>query len=168
MPRSNAFGLGLWRSSLLHIIGVSVSATKPDTRTAPASVSANSVKSRPVRPGAKASGAYTAASVRVIATMAKPTSRAPFNAAWNGSRPSSIWRKTFSSITIASSTTSPIASTRASKVKVLIVNPATAMRPNTPIRLTGMVTSGMMDARNVRRNTNTTNATRPMASPMVW
>ena len=38
-------------------MGVSVSATKPDTTTAPASVTANSMKSRPVRPGVKAMGA---------------------------------------------------------------------------------------------------------------
>jgi hypothetical protein len=44
-------------SSSEHIIGVSVSATKPETITAPASVSANSVKSRPVRPVMKATGA---------------------------------------------------------------------------------------------------------------
>ena len=38
------------RSSLAPIIGDSVSATTPDTRTAPASVSANSRNSEPVRP----------------------------------------------------------------------------------------------------------------------
>jgi len=48
--RSKRFGDGLWRSSLLHIIGVSVSAVNPETITAPASVSANSTNSRPVRP----------------------------------------------------------------------------------------------------------------------
>jgi hypothetical protein len=57
MKRSKRPGLALWRSSLLHIIGVSVSAQKPETITAPASVSANSANSRPVRPGVKASGA---------------------------------------------------------------------------------------------------------------
>ena len=43
--------------SLAHIIGDSVSATNPDTITAPASVRANSMNSRPVRPGVKATGA---------------------------------------------------------------------------------------------------------------
>ena len=65
----------------------------------------------------------------------------------------------FSSTTIASSTTSPIASTSASSTSVLMVKPASAMRMNAPTRLTGMVTSGMIDARKVRRNTNTTSAT---------
>ncbi len=167
MPRSKRLGDGLWRSSLLHIIGVSVSATKPETITAPASVSANSVNSRPVRPGVKASGAYTAASVSVIATTAKLISLAPFSAAWKGSSPSSMWRKMFSSTTMASSTTRPMASTSASSVSVLMVKPAAAMMPKAPIRLTGMVTIGMIDARIVRRNTNTTSATSTTASAMV-
>jgi len=48
-----------------------------------------------------------------------------------------------------------------------MLNPAAAMMPNAPIRLTGIVTSGMIDARTVRKNTNTTSATSSMASPMV-
>ena len=44
-------------SSRLHIIGDSVSATKPETITAPASVSANSTNSLPIRPGVNATGA---------------------------------------------------------------------------------------------------------------
>jgi hypothetical protein len=79
-------------SSLLHIIGVSVSATNPLTSTAPASVNANSPNSRPVRPGVKASGANTAASVSVIAMTAKLISRMPLIAAWKGFMPSSMWR----------------------------------------------------------------------------
>lgn len=81
-----------WRRSFEHIIGESVSAVNPDTSTAPASVSANSMKSFPVRPVMNAIGAYTAASVRVIATTAKPISRDPTSAAWNGAIPSSTWR----------------------------------------------------------------------------
>ena len=167
MPRSKRFGAGLWRSSLLHSIGVSVSATKPETITAPASVSANSPNSRPVRPGVKASGANTAASVSVIATTAKLISRTPLSAAWNGVSPSSMWRKMFSSTTMASSTTRPMASTSASSVSVLIVKPAAAISAKLPIRLTGIVTSGMNEARSVRRNTNTTSATSTTASATV-
>ncbi len=148
-------------------MGVSVSATKPETSTAPARVSANSTKIRPVRPGVKASGANTATRVSVMATTAKPISLAPLSAAWKGSSPSSMWRKMFSSTTMASSTTRPMASTRASRVKVFTVKPAAAMMAKAPIRLTGIVTSGMMEARRVRRNTNTTRATSTTASAMV-
>ena len=146
---------------------MSVSATKPDTSTAPASASANSTNRRPVRPGVKASGAYTATSVSVIVITAKPISRAPRIAAENGSCPSSMCRKMFSSITIASSTTRPMASTRASSVSVLMVKPASAIMAKVPTRLTGMVTIGMIDARTVRRKTKITSATSRMASVMV-
>ena len=74
----------------------------------------------------------------------------------------------FSSTTMASSTTSPMASTSASSVSVLMVNPAAAISAKEPIRLTGIVTSGMNDARSVRRNTNTTSATSTTASATVW
>ena len=73
----------------------------------------------------------------------------------------------FSSTTMASSTTRPMASTRASSVSVLTVKPASAMSANAPIRLTGMVTRGMNEARMVRRKTNTTNATSTTASATV-
>ena len=148
-------------------MGESVSATRPETTTAPARASANSVNSRPVRPGAKASGAYTATSVMVIATMAKPTSREPLSAAWNGVMPSSIWRKMFSSITMASSTTRPIASTKANSVSVLMLNPASAISAKAPMSDTGIVNRGMIEARKVRKNTRMTSATRPTASAMV-
>ena len=44
-------------SSSEHIIGDRVNATKPETSTAPAKVSANSMNSLPVRPVMKATGA---------------------------------------------------------------------------------------------------------------
>ena len=68
-------------SNIEHIIGVSVSDTKPDTSTAIATVNANSVNSLPVLPVANTSGTNTAASVTVIATTAKAISRLPAIAA---------------------------------------------------------------------------------------
>ncbi len=73
----------------------------------------------------------------------------------------------FSSITMASSTTSPMASTRASSVSVLMEKPNKAISANEPIRLTGMVIKGMTEARSVRRNTKMTSATSTAASAMV-
>ncbi len=73
-------------------MGESVSATNPETSTAPESASANSMKRRPVRPVAKASGAYTAASVSVIATTANAISFAPAIAASRRDIPSSRLR----------------------------------------------------------------------------
>jgi hypothetical protein len=73
----------------------------------------------------------------------------------------------FSSTTMASSTTRPIARTSASSVSVFTVKPASAIIEKAPIKLTGIVTSGMIDARKVRRNTNTTSATSTTASATV-
>ena len=164
---SNQVGWGLWRSNLALSMGERVSATKPETRTAPASARANSLNSLPVRPGVKASGANTAVRVRVMATTANPISRTPLIAAENGSIPSSMWRYMFSSTTMASSTTSPMASTSASRVRVLMVKPASAIMAKVPIRLTGMVMMGMIEALRVLRNTNITSATSTTASTMV-
>ena len=57
---------------------------KPEMSTAPASVSANSRKSEPVMPVVKAIGANTAASVIVIETTARVSSRIPCTAAESG------------------------------------------------------------------------------------
>ncbi|MCY1547164.1 hypothetical protein D9M68_832020 [compost metagenome] len=73
----------------------------------------------------------------------------------------------FSSTTMESSTTRPMASTSASSVSVLMEKQNRPMRANEPIRLTGIVTSGMMDERMVRRKTKMTSATSTTASAMV-
>ncbi len=124
------------------------------------------MKSRPVRPVAKASGAKTEASVRVIATIANPISRAPRIAASRRGIPSSMCRKMFSNMTIASSTTSPIASTIDSSVSVLIVKPSTYIRANAPISETGIVTIGINVARRLRRKKKITRTTSRIASPI--
>ena len=106
--------------SRADIIGVMVSATMPEMMTAPASVKANSRNSAPVRPPVKPSGDSTAASVSVIAITGPVISFMPWIAASSGCSPSSMWRWMFSTTTIASSTTSPIASTIASSDRRLI------------------------------------------------
>ena len=70
-----------WRSSLAHIIGVSVSDTIIDTTTAMVSVSANSRNMRPTSPVMNSSGMNTAISETVSEMMVKPISRAPRSAA---------------------------------------------------------------------------------------
>jgi len=49
-----------------------------------------------------------------------------------------------------------------------MVKPASAIMAKVPIRLTGMVMIGMMEARMVRRKTKITSATSTTASTMVW
>ncbi len=104
-------------------IGVSERATNPEIRTATATVSPNSLKRRPTVPCRNATGMKTATSEIVVAMIAKPISLAPSSAPRRRGFPSSMCRYTFSSMTMASSTTSPIASTRARSVRMLIVNP---------------------------------------------
>src|ERR1041385_9043865 len=100
-----------------HIIGDKVRATIAETVTAPASVNANSVNSAPVSPFWNPIGTYTATSTPVIARRGPRSSRAASSAASNGFLPSSfMWRSTFSTTMMASSTTRPIASTSASSV----------------------------------------------------
>ena len=81
--------------------------------------------------------------------------------------PSSMCRKMFSSTTMASSTTRPMASTIASRVRVLTVKPKAYIRANAPISETGMVTIGMMVARRLRRKKKITSTTSTIASPIV-
>ena len=60
-----------------------------------------------------------------------------------------------------------MASTIASSVKVLIVNPNAYMIPKAPISDTGIVTSGIRVARQLRRNRKITATTSSTASPTV-
>ena len=105
------------------IIGQSDSATSAEIVTASASVMPNSRKSAPVWPGRNDSGTKTAASVAVVATTAKNTCWVPSTAAARGPMPWPRRRTMFSSTTIASSTTRPVASTSASRVRMLIEKP---------------------------------------------
>ena len=68
-------------------------------------------------------------------------------------------RSTFSTTTMASSTTMPIASTRPNSDSVLIENPTPSSTANVPMIETGTATSGMIDARQVCRNRMTTSTT---------
>ena len=84
-----------------------------------------------------------------------------------GGMPSSMWRWMFSSITIASSTTRPMASTMASSVSVLMEKPNSAITAKAPISEIGMVTIGMIVALSERRNRKMISTTSTIASPIV-
>ena len=71
-----------------------------------------------------------------------------------GGSPSSMCRSTFSTTTIASSTTMPMASTRPKSDSVLSENPRPSITANVPTSETGTATSGMIDARHVCRKTH--------------
>ena len=73
--------------------------------------------------------------------------------------PCSMWRDVFSSTTIASSTTKPVAIVSAISVKLLTEKPNRYITPNVPISDTGTATLGISVARALRRNRNTTRTT---------
>ncbi len=84
-----------------------------------------------------------------MAMMGPETSRIAARVASSGSAPSSMWRSTFSTTTIASSTTMPMASTSPNSESVFRENPRASITANVPMSETGTATSGMIDARHV-------------------
>ena len=92
-----------------HSIGVVVSEIAIEMPMASDRVIANSRNSRPTMPPISKIGRNTAMSDSVIETTVKPTSRAPRKAASTRGVPSSRCREMFSSTTMASSTTNPVA-----------------------------------------------------------
>jgi len=78
-----------------------------------------------------------------------------------------MWRSTFSTTTMASSTTMPMDSTRPNSDSVFSEKPKRCISAKVPTSDTGTATSGMMDARQVCRNSTTTTTTRTMASSSV-
>ena len=101
-----------------------MSDTSIEIAIAAPSTKPNSVNSRPTWPSRNEIGTNTAISVSEVAITAKVTWRVPSTPAISGDSPSSMRRCTFSSTTIASSTTMPIARMSASRVSTLIEKPS--------------------------------------------
>ncbi len=76
-------------------------------------------------------------------------------------------RSTFSTTTIASSTTMPIASTSPNRLSALIEKPSRCSTAKVPTTDTGTASSGMIEARQVCRNRITTSTTSAIASSSV-
>ena len=115
----------------------------------------------------KAVGRNTAQSTSAVAMIGPVTSRIACFVASIGDRPFVMLRSTFSTTTMASSTTIPIASTRPNSDSVLRPKPNRCITPSVPISDTGTASSGMIDARQVCRNTITTMTTSAIASSSV-
>src|SRR6185312_11535865 len=114
-----------------------------------------------------ATGTNTAHSTSAMAMIGPLTSSMALWLASRGDSPSSMCRSTFSTTTIASSTTMPIASTSPNSDSVLIEKPAASMIANVPTMEIGTEASGITDARHVWRNTTTTMTTSSVASSNV-
>src|SRR6185369_5587570 len=131
-------------------------------------VSENCLYRMPVVPGKNDTGTKTEMSTSDVATTALATSAMAIEVAVCGSvLPSLICRCAFSITTIASSTTRPVARGIPNSVSELIENPKTLLNANVPIRDTGMVTAGIIVARQSNKNIKITIMTMMTASSSV-
>src|SRR3990167_938754 len=112
-------------------------------------------------------GMNTAHSTSVVATIGPVTSRIACCVASTGDLPSAMLRSTFSTTTMASSTTMPMASTSPNSDSAFSEKPNRCMTAKVPTSDTGTATSGMIDARQVCRNSTTTMTTSNTASNSV-
>ena len=99
----------------------------------------------------------------VVAITASATSRVPWIAASNGVQFfSSMYRKMFSSTTIASSMTMPTASVMPSSVMLFSVNPISRISVNEEMIDAGIASAAMMTARMFRMKNITTIAAKKL------
>src|SRR5262245_32916411 len=119
--------------------GDSVSALIAERNIETATATANCRNSSPEMPGTNATGTNTESSTSVMAMIGAVISLIArlVASAGESSGCSSITRSTFSTTTIASSTTMPIASTIASSDTELAEYPIASSAMKVPIRLTG-------------------------------
>ncbi|MNL66851.1 hypothetical protein D3C87_1913800 [compost metagenome] len=100
--------------------------------------------------------------------MVKPISREPFSEASKALSPSSsMWRTMFSSMTMASSTTSPTERVRPSSEMLSIEKPKPYMAASVAMIEIGTATAGMKVAATRRRKTKMTITTSAMVSSSV-
>src|SRR6185295_3401399 len=112
-------------------------------------------------------GTNTAQSTSAVAMIGLVTSLMARLAASTGDKPSAMLRSTFSTTTMASSTTMPMASTRPKSERLLIEKPSALITANVPTSDTGTAARGMIEARQVCRNSTTTTTTSATASSSV-
>ena len=130
-------------------------------------VAVNSRNSRPTMPPINRMGMNTATSDTLIEMTVKPTSLAPRSAASCLGIPFSTCREMFSSTTMASSTTNPVAIVSAIRDRLSRLKPRRYMPLNVPIRDTGTTTAGTSAARTSPSARNTTKVTSATASISV-
>ena len=160
---SGSFGFKIIAQSA----GVNVNATNADRAIEIAIVNANCLYKTPVIPPKNATGTKTADNTNAIAITGPCTSSIARSVASTGVKPLSIWCSTFSITTIASSTTSPIASTIAKSVNVFIEKSIKMNAAKVPIRDTGTAKSGINVARQLCKKTKITTTTKINASTKV-
>src|SRR5271169_4096557 len=122
----------------------------------------------PVVPGKNDTGTNTEISTSDVATTALDSSAMATDVAvWGSVLLSVMCRWAFSMTTIASSTTSPVASVIPKSVSELMEKSKILMKAKVPIRDTGMVTAGIIVARQSSRKKKITTMTMTTASSSV-
>src|SRR5580658_376156 len=123
----------------------------------------------PTDPPENATGTNTAESTSATPTRAPVIWSIALRVASRGDKPSSaITRSTFSTTTIASSTSKPMASTNPNIDSTLIEKPTALMIANVPSSTTGTAIVGINVARKFCRNTYITRNTSTIASNNVF
>ena len=140
--------------------GVIVIAFTAEMTIDTAIVSANWRKNCPLMPPRNALGKNTAPRTSVIAMIGPVISSIALIVASRTFSPLASQRSMFSSTTIASSTTMPMASTRPKSVRLLIVKPISFMTAKVPISDTATSMSGSSTAFQSCKKTSTTMATK--------
>ena len=149
--------------------GDSVSAMIPEITIEMEIVIANCLYSVPVTPPRNATGRNTATSTSTIEISAPAISVIACLAASSAESPlPAMFASTFSTTTIASSTTRPIARMSPNSVSMFTEKPSRCMPTKVPTMETGTARIGMIVARSDCRNTNTTSTTSTTASKNVW
>ncbi len=129
--------------------------------------SANCLKNAPVMPPKKALGSSTELRTRVMARIGPVISFMALIVASRTGRPFSSQRSMFSSTTIASSTTMPMASTSPNSVSVLSVKPSSFITTKVPTSDTDMSITGKSRAFQSCRKSRMTRATKTTDSRSV-
>ena len=168
--KTTFFGLlgSLGRRISAHMAGLRVSATTVEMSTDTAMVTVNCRYRMPVMPPRKLTGTNTAHSTSEVAMSAPVRPFIAFCVAWKASSfSSSMMRSTFSTTTMASSTTIPMERIRPRRVIRLREKPKMSMKPKVPTSEMGTAISGMSVARQFCRERYTTRITRNRASKRV-
>ncbi len=131
---------------------------------ATARVMANSRNNRPTTSCMNSSGISTAISEKVSEISVKPICLAPLSAALRGVSPSSRCRAMFSSMTMASSTTKPVAMVSAISVRLFNEKPHRYITAKVPTSDSGTAIDGITVADSFLRKTKVTITTRKVAS----
>ena len=154
-------------TSSAHSIGTKVSETTAEITMVTASVTANSWNRRPTTSPMNSSGISTAISDTVSETMVKPICPAPFSAACMRLSPISMKRAMFSIMTMASSTTKPVAMVSDISDRLSSEKPHRYIPASVPTSEIGTDRLGISVAGRLRRNrkiTSTTSATDSISS----